>query len=63
FVTVDAGTVTSTAAGDAAAETIRANERERLQHYLKGWDQEPEIDQLVDQLTEDLLSEDRSTVD
>ncbi|MBW9214812.1 MFS transporter [Mumia sp. zg.B53] len=63
FVTVDAGTVTSTAAGDAAAETIRANERERLQHYIKGWDQEPEIDQLVDQLTEDLLSEDRSTVD
>lgn len=59
YVSVDGDTVMATSRGDEAAEAIRANERARLQRYLDDWDHEPEIDELVDQLTEQLLAEDR----
>ena len=58
---VDGDSVTTTEAGDEAAEAIRAGERLRLRHYLEGWGHEPEIEELVDQLTEQLLAEDRAT--
>ncbi len=29
-------------------------------HYLEGWGHEPEIEELIDQLTEQLLAEDRA---
>ncbi|WP_262847679.1 MDR family MFS transporter [Mumia quercus] len=59
FVSVDGDTVTATSRGDEAAEQIRVKERARLKRYLDDWDHEPEMDELVDQLTEQLLSEDR----
>ena len=61
LVMIDGDSVTTTEAGDEAAEAIRAGERLRLQHYLEGWGHEPEIEELIDQLTEQLLAEDRAT--
>ncbi|WP_370617288.1 MDR family MFS transporter [Mumia sp. Pv 4-285] len=57
LVDVDGDTVTATSDGDAAAEALRANERARLQHYIDEWGTEPEIEALVEQLTEQLLTD------
>ncbi|QMW66663.1 MFS transporter [Mumia sp. ZJ1417] len=61
LVSVVGDTVTATPDGHAAAERIRAHERARLQHYIDEWGPEPEVEELVEELTEQLLADDRST--
>ncbi|MDR7385640.1 EmrB/QacA subfamily drug resistance transporter [Promicromonospora iranensis] len=59
LVEVDGDTVRALPGADDAAESIRAAERERLRRYVAEWPDgdEPEIAQLVDQLTRDLLAD------
>jgi len=59
IVEADGDTVRALPATDALAEAIRESERERLRRYLDGWPgcDEPEVEQLVDQLAHDLLSD------
>jgi hypothetical protein len=56
---VDGDTVRALPATDAVAESIREAERERLRRYVAEWPggDEPEVEQLVDQLTHDLLAD------
>ncbi|ROS79170.1 MFS transporter [Cellulomonas sp. PhB143] len=60
LVTVDGDTVTATDAGHAAAEALRENERVRLRALIEGWpgEKEPEIDEIVSELTDRLHAED-----
>lgn len=57
LVTVDGDTVTATDAGLTAAESLREAERERLSRYVAGWDHEPDVDELVRKVSEELLSD------
>jgi EmrB/QacA subfamily drug resistance transporter len=57
LVTVDGDTVTATDAGLAAAERLREAERERLAQYVAGWDHEPDVDELVRRVAEELLAD------
>ena len=57
LVTVDGDTVTVTDAGLAAAERLREAERERLATYVAGWDHEPDVDELVRRVAEELLAD------
>ncbi|BDZ42314.1 EmrB/QacA family drug resistance transporter [Paraoerskovia sediminicola] len=56
LVTVDGDTVTATEAGHAAAESLRENERARLQAFVDAWpgEKEPAIDEIVAELTDRL---------
>lgn len=56
LVTVDGDTVTATGAGLAAAGRLREAERDRLARYVAGWDHEPDVDELVRKVSEELLS-------
>nr|WP_241744184.1 MDR family MFS transporter [Cellulosimicrobium arenosum] len=57
LVEIDGDLVRATEAGDAVAEDIRSSERERLATYVEGWDHEPDVDELVDHLAADLLTD------
>ncbi|PUB24769.1 EmrB/QacA subfamily drug resistance transporter [Promicromonospora sp. AC04] len=59
LVEVDGDTVRALPAADAVAESIREAERERLRLYVAEWHdgEEPEIEQLVEQLTHELLAD------
>ncbi|CAM3587189.1 MDR family MFS transporter [Occultella aeris] len=59
LVRLDGDTVASTPAGDAVAEELRERERDRLRRYVAEWPggDEPEVDQLVEQLTAQLLAD------
>ena len=59
LVEVDGDTVRPLPAADAVAESIREAERERLRRYVAEWHdgEEPEVEQLVDQLTHELLAD------
>lgn len=59
LVTVDGDTVLALPAGDVVAEAIREAERERLRRYVEQWPggDEPEVAQLVDQLTHQILTD------
>lgn len=59
LVEVDGDTVRALPAADAVAETIREAERERLRRYVAEWPDgdEPEVAQLVDQLTHELMAD------
>jgi hypothetical protein len=59
LVEVDGDTVRAVPAADAVAETIREAERERLRRYVAEWPDgdEPEVAQLVDQLTHELMAD------
>lgn len=57
LVTVDGDTVTATEAGLAAAERLREAERQMLARYVAGWDHEPDVDELVRKVSEELLSD------
>ncbi|KHL18802.1 UNVERIFIED_CONTAM: DSBA oxidoreductase [Mumia flava] len=64
LATIDGDTVTATPAGDAAAEALRANERARLEAYLEDWpgNEEPEIEEIIDDLTERLYADDKAVL-
>lgn len=59
LVEVDGDTVRALPGADDVAEAIRAAERERLRRYVAEWPDgdEPEVAQLVDQLTYELLAD------
>lgn len=57
LVTVDGDTVVATDDGLTAAERLREAERTRLSRYVAGWDHEPDVDELVRQVAEDLLDD------
>ena len=59
LVEVDGDTVRALPAADVVAESIREAERERLRRYVAEWPDgdEPEVAQLVNQLTHDLLAD------
>lgn len=59
LVEVDGDTVRALPAADTVAETIRVAERERLRRYVAEWPDgdEPEVAQLVDQLTHELMAD------
>ncbi|WP_229242712.1 MDR family MFS transporter [Cellulosimicrobium marinum] len=57
LVSLDDDTVTPTAAGDDVAEALRAAERSRLARYVEGWEHEPDVDEVVRRLTDDLLTD------
>lgn len=59
LVAVDGDTVRALPAGDAVAESIREAERDRLRRYVAEWPggDEPEVTELVDQLTRELLAD------
>ncbi|MFC4627361.1 MDR family MFS transporter [Promicromonospora alba] len=59
LVDVDGDTVRALPAADAVAEAIREAERERLRRYVAEWPDgdEPEVAQLVDQLTQELMAD------
>ncbi|MFC8598996.1 MULTISPECIES: MDR family MFS transporter [unclassified Isoptericola] len=65
MVEVDGDTVRSTPAGDVEAEQIREAERRRLREYVAEWPggDEPEVDELVEQLTHQLLADDTDVVE
>jgi hypothetical protein len=54
---VDGDTVAATDAGDAVAERLRQSERDRLARYVARWDHEPDVDEVVRSLTDDLLAD------
>ncbi|HWJ86262.1 MAG TPA: MFS transporter [Cellulomonas sp.] len=54
-------TATPTPAGDAVAERLRENEREQLRQVVAQWgDGEPELEELVEQITDRLRQQDPS---
>ncbi|MFD6445049.1 DHA2 family efflux MFS transporter permease subunit [Promicromonospora sp. NPDC060204] len=59
LVAVDGDTVRALPAGDVVAEAIREAERERLQRYVEQWPggDEPEVTELVEQLTRQILAD------
>jgi hypothetical protein len=63
LVEVDGDTVRALPAADAVAETIREAERERLRRYVAEWPDgdEPEVAQLVEQLTHELMADNPRT--
>ncbi|MFE5334289.1 MDR family MFS transporter [Isoptericola sp. NPDC056573] len=65
LVEVDGDAVLATPDGDVVAESIREAERQRLRRYVAEWPggDEPEVDQLVEQLTHQLLADDTDVVE
>jgi len=65
LVEVDGDAVLATPDGDAAAEAIRDAERRRLRRYVSEWPDgdEPEVDELVEQLTHELLADETDVVE
>jgi len=65
LVEIDGDAVLATPAGDAVAESIREAERRRLRQWVAEWPggDEPEVDQLVEQLTHQLLADDTDVVE
>ncbi|WP_426592680.1 MDR family MFS transporter [Cellulomonas sp. McL0617] len=60
LVSIDGQTVTPTVAGDAVAEQLKNNERAKLRTMIDQWQgaDEPDVDALVEQVTERLWRDD-----
>jgi len=65
LVEIDGDAVLSTPDGDAVAEQIREGERERLRAYVSEWPDgdQPEVEELIEQLTHELLADDTDVVE
>ncbi|MFD6176026.1 MULTISPECIES: MDR family MFS transporter [unclassified Isoptericola] len=65
LVEVDGDAVLATPDGDAVAESIREAERRRLRRYVAEWPggDQPEVDDLVEELAHQLLADDTDVVE
>lgn len=65
LVEIDGDAVLATPVGDAVAESVGEAERRRLRQWVAEWPggDEPEVEQLVEQLTHQLLADDTDVVE